>query len=213
MGAKTALVAFAEGDIRAALRGVAGSERAAAEALVREVHPNREIESAPDGTLDEFTRPPAGLTYAAALPGVDIVCDRRFMFDRPSELPEHLLELGAGRRIVVHSMHSVVDWLAFAVWEDGALVRALSLSPGSGIEENVGEPYDFELPYWAGEHPVEPEYDHDDEEPYALPFHPLDLGEEALRAFFGFVLEGRPDPDDVDADRVRLHGFRVNDQA
>ncbi|MEU4761746.1 hypothetical protein AB0H12_00740 [Actinosynnema sp. NPDC023794] len=213
MGAKTALVAFADGDIRAALRGVTGSDRAAAEALVRRVHPNRGIEPAPDGTLDEFTRPPVGLTYAAALPGVDIVCDQRFTFARPSELPEHLLELGRGRRIVVHSMHSVVDWLAFAVWEDGVLVRSLSLSPEYGIEENVGEPYDFERPYWAGGHPVEPDPDWEDEEPYPLPFHPLDLGEEALRAFFGFILEGYPDPEDVDADRVLLHGFRVTGPA
>ncbi|MGW3628080.1 DUF6928 family protein, partial [Streptomyces sp. NPDC000880] len=29
-------------------------------------------------------------------------------------------------------MHSVVDWLAFAVWEDGRLIRSLSLSPDDG---------------------------------------------------------------------------------
>jgi hypothetical protein len=56
-------------------------------------------------------------------------------------------------------MHSVVDWLAFAVWEDGVLVRSLSLSPDGGGLENIGEPYDFEVPYWAGEYPVEPEPD------------------------------------------------------
>jgi len=42
-----------------------------------------------------------------------------------------------------------------------------------------------------------------------LPFHPLELGEEALRALFGFVLEGYPLPDDINADVVRLHGFLV----
>jgi hypothetical protein len=50
------------------------------------------------------------------------------------------------------------------------------------------------------------------QDPYPLPFHPLDLGEEALRALFGFVLEGRPDPSDLDADEIHLHGFRVTDQ-
>lgn len=44
-----------------------------------------------------------------------------------------------------------------------------------------------------------------------MPFHPLDLGEEALRALFGFVIEGRPHPDDIDADMVSLYGFRVAD--
>ncbi|MEU4077228.1 hypothetical protein AB0F26_08920 [Streptomyces venezuelae] len=48
-----------------------------------------------------------------------------------------------------------------------------------------------------------------DEEPYALPFHPLELGNEALRAFFGFLLEGRPLAEDVDPDEVPLLGFRL----
>nr|WP_239314193.1 hypothetical protein [Plantactinospora mayteni] len=105
-------------------------------------------------------------------------------------------------------MHSVSDWLCFAVWENGELVRSLSLSPDAGIGENIGEPYDFELPYWAGEHPVKPMFS---EGPYPLPFHPLDLGEQALRALFGFVIEGRPDPDDIDPFDIHLHGFRVAD--
>ncbi|MFJ9730973.1 DUF6928 family protein [Streptomyces sp. NPDC101171] len=93
---------------------------------------------------------------------------------RPSELPEHLVAASAGRRLVLHAMHSVVDWLAFAVWEDGRLVRSLSLSPDSGVI-----------------------------------LHPLDLGEDALRALCGFVREGRPEPDDIDTDGIRLYGYRV----
>ncbi|MFF3988728.1 DUF6928 family protein [Streptomyces sp. NPDC001797] len=46
----------------------------------------------------------------------------------------------------------------------------------------------------------------EDEEPYPLAFHPLELGEDALRALCGFIQEGRPDPDDVDADTIELHG-------
>lgn len=46
---------------------------------------------------------------------------------------------------------------------------------------------------------------------YPLVFHPLELGEEALRAFAGFVLEGRPLPGDVDPDTVPLNGYRVTD--
>jgi hypothetical protein len=118
---------------------------------------------------------------------------------------------GAGRRIIMHGMHSVVDWLCFAVWEDGTLVRSLSLSPDGGIEENIGTPYDFELPYWNGEHPVEPTPGWPDHGPYPLPFHPLELGEEALRGLFGFVLEGRRHPNDIDVETVALHGFRVTD--
>ncbi|MFI5490675.1 DUF6928 family protein [Micromonospora echinaurantiaca] len=47
--------------------------------------------------------------------------------------------------------------------------------------------------------------------PYPLPFHPLELGEEALHSLFGFIVEGRPKPDDIDTEAVHLHGFRVTD--
>ncbi|MFI5835838.1 DUF6928 family protein [Micromonospora sp. NPDC051300] len=211
MGAKTALLAFTDGDIRPALRGAKRSERAEAEASVRRVHPGYVVEPADDNTLLDGTYPPDDLMYATVLAGAELLCDRRLVLDRPSQLPEHLRRAGAGRRIIMHGMHSVVDWLGFAVWEDGVLIRSLSLSPDGGIQESIGEPYDFELPYWAGEHPVEPVPGWHNQDPYPLPFHPLDLGEEALRALFGFIIEGLPSPDDIDADSVHLHGFRVTD--
>ncbi|WP_426504278.1 DUF6928 family protein [Dactylosporangium sp. McL0621] len=212
MGAKTGLLAFADGDIRPALRGATRSDRAETEALVRQVHPGYVVAPADDGTLFENEYPPDDITYATLLAGAELYCDRRLVLDRPSQLPEHLRQAGAGRRIIMHGMHSAADWLGFAVWEDGALIRSLSLSPDGGIQENIGKPYDFELPYWAGEHPVEPgPGDLPGQGPYPLPFHPLELGEEALRALFGFVIEGRPDPDDIDTEAVHLHGFHVTD--
>ena len=206
MGAKTALLAFSDGNLHEALRGANGAPRPDVEALVRRVHPGYVVVPAEDGSLGDDTYPADDVTYATLLDGVELYCDRRFMFDRPSELPEHLRAAGEGRRIVLHGMHSGDDWLGFAVWEDGTLIRSLSLWPDGGIKENVGEPYDFELPFWAGEHPVTCTLT---EEPYPFPFHPLDLGEQALRALFGFVIEGRAAPGDVDAEAVRLHGFRV----
>jgi hypothetical protein len=210
MGAKTALLAFADGDLRPAMRAATRSERTEVERLVRRIHPGYLVESADDGTLFDDLYPPDDITYATVLPGAELFCDQRLVLDRPSELPEHLRDAGAGRRIIMHGMHSVVNWLSFAVWEDGDLVRSLSLSDG-GIEENIGEPYDFELPYWAGEHPVRPVPGWPHQEPYPLPFHPLDLGEEALRALFGFIVEGYPHPDDINAEAIHLHGFRVTD--
>jgi hypothetical protein len=73
-------------------------------------------------------------------------------------------------------------------------------------------PLPFERPYWAGERPADIiRWPDRDEEPYALPFHRRELGEDALRGLCGFILEGRPEPDDVDADTIRLHGFQVRD--
>jgi hypothetical protein len=59
--------------------------------------------------------PPEETVCALAVPGLDVVCDRHMMLDRPSELPERLVEASRGRRLYLHWMHSVVDWLAFAV--------------------------------------------------------------------------------------------------
>lgn len=209
MGAKTALLAYSDGDIRPALLGATRAELAEVEELVRRMHPGYDVAPDSDNSLLDGTYPDDDITYATVLAGAELLCDRRFMLDRPSELPDHLRAAGVGRRIILHGMHSVVDWLGFAVWEDGQLIRSLSLSPDGGIEENIGDPYDFELPYWAGEHPVKSSLL--GRRPYPLPFHPLDLGEVALRALFGFIIEGRPDPDDIDPDAVHLHGFRVTD--
>ncbi|MEV8536063.1 hypothetical protein [Streptomyces sp. NPDC051211] len=213
MGAKTGLLAYGDGDIPAALRQVTAAGIAETTELVGRLYPGWGMEAAEGEILGEGTYPADGLTYAASFPGVDIVCDRRLMIDRPSQLPGHLVAASAGRRMVLHAMHSVVDWLAFAVWENGQLVRSLSLSPDSGVIEDIGKPFPFEAPYWAGDHPVEMDPDWEDETPYPLPFHPLELGEEALRAFFGFILEGWPAPDDIDADELRLHGFRLTELA
>jgi hypothetical protein len=211
MGAKTALLAFADGDVPSALLGATRFGRSEAEKFVRRVYPGYGLAPADDGTLEHGVYPADGITYATVLAGVDLICDRRLMFDRPSELPAHLLAIGAGRRIVVHGMHSVSDWLSFAVWEDGRLIRSLSLSPDGGIGENIGQPYDFELPYWAGERPVEPQLDWHAHRPYPLPFHPLELGEDALSALFGLSGEGLPDQDGIAIADVHLHGFQATD--
>ena len=85
-------------------------------------------------------------------------------------------------------MHSVVDWFAYAVWSKGALQRSLSLSPDSGILEDIGARFAFEAPFWSGRHPAHDPGEGDDE--YPFPFHPLDLGEAALAELFGYQLEG-----------------------
>jgi hypothetical protein len=208
MGARTALLAFTEGDLRPALSGAVRSDPAEVIDRVRELHPGYRVTPIGDGSLGDHSHPPDDTGYATVLAGAELFCDLRLVCDLPSRLPARLLRAGAGRRIIMHGMHSVSDWLCFAVWEDGELVRSLSLSPDGGIAEDIGEPYEFELPYWAGDHPVEPMFS---EDPYPLAFHPLDLGEQALRAFFGFVLEGWHSPDDVDPFDVHLHGFQIAD--
>lgn len=214
MGAKTGLLVYADGEVPGLLKRVGAPDRERTVAMMRRLYPGWAIDAAAGANLGGGVYPPNGLAYAGSWPGVELICDRRVMIDLPSRLPDELVAASAGRRMVLHAMHSVVDWLAFGVWEDGRLVRSLSLSPDSGIIEDTGEPLPFEAPYWAGERPADivpwPDQD-EDEEPYPLPFHPLEMGEEALRALCGFVKEGCPEPDDLAAETVALHGFLVRD--
>ncbi|TDD95346.1 DUF6928 family protein [Actinomadura rubrisoli] len=210
MGAKTGLLVYADGDVKEVLRAAPPPDPEQTAALIERLYPGWTVREGEPSSLGDGCYPRYGTTYATRLPGVDIICDQRVMLDRPSQLPAHLIEAGAGRRVILHAMHSVVDWLAFAVWEDGRLIRSLSLSPDSGVMENIGDPFPFEAAYWAGEHPVADDPGWSDE-PYALPFHPLDLGEDALRALLGFILEGEPEPDDADPDDVGLLGFQLTD--
>jgi hypothetical protein len=204
VGAKNALLAF--GDIGTALRSAKPADQAEAEALVRRSYPHRAVEAIGAKDLFSAMNPPDRTVYAAVFPEAELLCDWTIVADQPSDVP--LLELGAGRRTVLHAMHSAADALVFGLWEDGQVVRFLSVSPEDGIVTNIGEPLDFEVPYWAGEHSVDTG-GWPDAEPYPLPFHPMQLGEEALRALFDFVNEGAPQPDDVDTLAVPVHGFRV----
>ncbi|MEU6599296.1 DUF6928 family protein [Streptomyces flaveolus] len=212
MGAKTGLLVYSDGDAPELLRQVDAADLDRTTAMMRRLYPGWKIEECEGSHLWDGAYPPEGTAYAASWPGVDVISDQRVMIDAPSQLSEELVAASAGRRLVLHAMHSVVDWLAFAIWEDGRLVRSLSLSPDSGIIENIGEPLPFELPYWAGDRPADfVPWPGEEEEPYALPFHPLDMGEDALRALCGFIQEGRPQPDDVDAEAIALYGFHVRD--
>lgn len=116
--------------------------------------------------LEDATYPDDDVTYALSAPGIDIMCDQRFLLDKPSELPAHVLDAAAGRMVALCAVHSVDDSFACAVWANGELVRSLSLS---------------------------------------LP------GERAMRFLFGFALEGRPEPEDVDAGRIGMLGYRITD--
>ncbi|MEU0562323.1 hypothetical protein [Dactylosporangium sp. NPDC006015] len=208
MGAKTALLLYAEGDVGQALHDAAELDRAAAEALVARLFPGRDVVAVEDGNLGRNINPTAGLLYVGVFRGLTVICAADLGEIRPGDLRPGWLAEGAGRRVILHSMHSVSDFLGFAVWgADGTLERALCLSPDDGIVEDRGDLLPFEQAYWAGRHPVDD--DDDDAEPYPLPFHPLDLGEDALAALCGFVIEGMPLEEMPDLYRVPLAGFRL----
>ncbi len=120
------------------------------------------------------------------------MCTDEAALDRLSQLDQRFLDEANGRTVYLDAMHSVVDWFAYAIWtSDGTPRRSLSLSPGSGVIENLGTPLAFEAPYWADAKPVDGDEDDEDDDRYPLPFHPLEMAEDALRHLFGFNYEGR----------------------
>lgn len=216
MGAKTWMLVYSEGDIPSVLRAAPPLDRAATRQFVESLHRDMKLHDKGERTLYDLPNPPDELLYATVFPGVRILATGEAGKDYPSKIDRRFIEAAGKGTLTLHAMHSVVDWFAYAIWRDGKLVRALSVSPDSGILENIGTPLPFEEPYWAGKHPVEPaeasergEDDEDDGEKHALPFHPLDLAEEALRALFGFVYEGVPLESDPDLSTIQLAVFEI----
>ncbi|HLZ14080.1 MAG TPA: hypothetical protein VKP58_15975 [Candidatus Acidoferrum sp.] len=185
MGAKTWMVVHSNGKVGEVLRDHPQLDRDATLRFAGKLFPSDGLKPIGDGDLS-FTCPPGDEVHAGCYPGVSIVAAKEFGIDCPSKLPAKFISAGGSGTVYLHAMHSVVDWLAFAYWVDGKLIRSLSLSPDSGIVEDLGQRLPFEEPFWSGKHPVTD----DPKESYPLPFHPLELGEVVLKEFFGYQLEG-----------------------
>jgi hypothetical protein len=185
VGAKTRMLVYANANVEEALRGNPQLDRDATVQLATRLFPKDKLELIGEGDLS-YTCPPDGELHIGCFPDAAILAAKEFGIDYPSRLPEPFISARDGRTVYLHAMHSVVDWFAFAKWTDGKLVRSLSLSPDDGILEDIGQRLPFEEPFWSGKNPVT----NDDGDEYPLPFHPLELGEAALREFFGYQLEG-----------------------
>lgn len=179
------MLVYADAKVRDALRANPQLDRDATPQLASRVFPDDKLEPIGEGDLS-YTCPPDDELHIGCFPGVSILAAKEFGIDYPSRLPAPFISAGGGGAVYLHAMHSVVDWFAFATWRNGKLVRSLSLSPDSGILEDIGERLPFEEPFWSGQNPATI----DDADEYPLPFHPLELGEAALKEFFGYQLEG-----------------------
>lgn len=208
MGAKTCLVVQSQGDARGILAECPELEEAATVSLVASLFPGAPFAASRATALwDTYVWDKS--VVAGCFPGMQIVIAGEVAVDRPSELASRFIaERGT---TILHAMHSVVDWFTFAVWQNGRLVRSLSISPEKGVIEDIGERLTFEKPYWDGAHPVGDPGEVADG--YPLPFHPLDLGAAALPEFFGFQLEGIVDPSLLAPERIRLLRFDDPDKA
>ena len=204
MGAKTALLFYSTHNAMEVLRSKPKLDRGKARRLVARLYPDSTVDEVDDGDLESSAFPVRadGNLYIGVFPGLTVLATVDVAVDRPSQLDSRFIDAADGAAVMLHAMHSVNDWFAYGLWNGGVPTRLLSLSPDTGIIENIGAAEEFEEPYWFGEHPVEDEY--------PLPFHPLELGEEALRALLGFNYEGYVLDDDPNLASITLAGFRVN---
>ena len=203
MGAKTWMLVYANRNVAEALLGSPQLDRQATQQLAKKLFPRDRLEPAGDVDLS-YTCPPDDELHVGCFSGVSILAAKEFGIDCPSKLPPTFVSAGADQTTYLHSMHSVVDWLAFAKWVNGKLVRSLSLSPDHGTMEDIGQRLPFEEPFWAGRHPASD----DPDDRYPFPFHPLELGEVALKEFFGYQLEGFLDPAPLQPESIPLVKYK-----
>lgn len=208
MGAKTWMAVFADGDARQILASRPTLDREEAWRIASALFPKEKLESLTDTCLT-WTSPPDDEIHIGCFPGLTIIAAKEFAIDIPSAIPTRFLDFAGARSVHLHAMHSAVDWFAFAVWRNGKLERSLSLSPDSGIVEDIGQRLSFEVPYWDGAHPaIDPEDMEEGEPVYPFPFHPLELGEAALAEFFGYQLEGYVDSFPVNTETTPLLRYK-----
>lgn len=205
MGAKTWMLVYSDGRARELLSAKPALDRRASAAFAQQLFPSEKLTPLEDGSL-AWTNPADDEIVIGCFDGVRVLAAIEFGIDYPSRLLPRFVQAGGGGTTHLHAMHSVVDWFAFGVWQAGRLQRSLSLSPDSGVLEDIGARMAFEVPFWAGEHPaIDPEEEDGD---YPFPFHPLELGEAALGEFFGYQLEGFIDEDMFEPDAVALMRYK-----
>jgi hypothetical protein len=198
MGAKAWMLVYTDLEEPLLLSKYGILDRSLSEQLAKSAFPKHRLESLDDLTLCDVC-PPDDEILAGCFESVSFLSASEFGLDRPSKLNERFVSLTKSKRTFLFAMHSVVDFFAFAVWENGELRRSFSASSDDAIIEDIGQRFEFETPYWNGEHQLEEMEDDDGvESSYPLPFHPLDFGESVLSNLLGYCFEGPMPVDGLD---------------
>lgn len=191
------------GSVKATLASRPALDEEATARMVAELFPQRSLGLVNLGDWSQ-TSPKKGWVFAGCYPGLRLVAASDFALDYPSQLDQRFVANEG--QTCLYATHSSVDWLAVAVWQHAQLVRALSICPDKGIQEDSGQRFRFEVPFWSGLHEVVNEDGHSTK--YPLPFHPLDLGEVVLQELFGYQVGNISDGSLIDPRTIPLLEFR-----
>lgn len=182
-------------------------DTAAAGALAASLHPD--VTTVPTGetTLAEAANPAENQLFVGVYGSLSVVTSPILTSSTLSRLPRSWIDaLPAELTIALHT--SPENSLgAFARWEAGELRRSFSANPVD-ILENIGLPFIFEGPFWAGEHPLV-YADGAQPDPQALPFHPQEFAEQAIREWLGFRFTTPLDATDTDPASIMVSGFAI----
>jgi hypothetical protein len=194
VAANSAIVVWTDSKPLDVLRAYPVLDKPATRELVERLFPGTDIEEIGDQLLADALDPPAGVAYVGCFPGLDLVCGWSLMPDRPSQLDPATLGATERPHVYLYGVHADADWCTFGRWDDGQLVRALSVCPDPGIIEDVGEHESFEQPYWD-----------------AAELRPVALGEAALSGYFGIVF-GDDKLDKTDPESIPVVGYKITDR-
>lgn len=210
MGAKAWFAAYYNHDPKDVLAQRTELDREASISLAKKLFSDASLQKQEDGSLG-FLNPDRHEVFVGVYGDLKIIAHEGFSGDFPSRTDGDWLIPELGSTTYVHATHSTVDWCAFALWQKGSLVRALSVSPDGGIQEDIGNKLSFEEPFWDGSISLDDEFE--DDEPYPLPFHPLELSEAALLGMLGFQFEGHPDDWVCDPMDIPILRFKISKKA
>lgn len=158
-------------------------------------------------TLAAAANPEADQIFVGVYGSLSVVTSPVLAASKPSTVPESwIAALPAELTILLHT-EPEASLGAFARWEAGELRRSFSANPVD-ILENIGLPFVFEGSFWAGDHPlVYAEGAQPD--PQALPFHPQEFAEQAIREWLGFRFTTPLESTDTDPATITVSGFAI----
>lgn len=149
--------------------------------------------------LDEAAFPGRGSLSVGTFEGGLLLGTQDAHLYNPTKLASRYLKPSLGSKVTLLTQRPLNDMFAYGRWERGQLIRSISVNPVGRVWESIGTPEPFESPFWAGQRAAAPNY--------PLPFHPLDMGDAALRDVLRLHVEGLPEPGLIDISSVLLHRF------